>query len=249
MARQYAAALTREQLEEMGIVSVTWDPEHQEYWIDRLWYKNKHGADSVKIHKRLKITTVRGKRKYTQGKAYPALSFFWNGKNRSFSLSKFVYAWFKGAVPEGYVVDHKDNNPFNNTLDNLQLLTKQANNIKRFVDNPECKCFNQFHNTEYDEDRPQLTYLEKTYPYEVAFMPGSLESCRLGEGALYAVNPDKYERASGKKTRLVNCCNIKLSRDGTRFKFWDEEEEAAWLYPDLPTYEEMVAEGLIDGDY
>ena len=34
--RPYAKALTRQELEDLGIVSVVWDPDNQEYWIDRL---------------------------------------------------------------------------------------------------------------------------------------------------------------------------------------------------------------------
>ena len=33
-------------------------------------------------------------------------------------------------------MDHIDNDPFNNDLDNLQLLTRKENIAKRLVDNP-----------------------------------------------------------------------------------------------------------------
>ena len=59
------------------------------------------------------------------------------------SLSRFLYAWFLGDIPEGMVVDHIDNDPFNNKLENLQLLTPEENLKKRFEDNPD-NCRNQF---------------------------------------------------------------------------------------------------------
>ena len=47
------------------------------------------------------------------------------------SYHSFVYAWYKGEVPAGYAVDHIDNDPLNNSLDNLQLLTPEENIKKR----------------------------------------------------------------------------------------------------------------------
>lgn len=63
----------------------------------------------------------------------------------SFSLSKFLYAWFRGKVPAGYDVDHIDNNPYNNYINedpddpktNLRLLTRKENIRKRIEDNPD----------------------------------------------------------------------------------------------------------------
>lgn len=150
----YATRLTRQMLEEMGFTSVVWDDETKEYWINRYWY-NAGRADTKhprkKVHKRIKTIILTAKRKYVQDNAYPGLSFGYGGHNVSLSLSKFLYAWFKGEVPEGYVVDHIDNNHFNNAIDNLQLLTIKDNLAKRYVDN-DCPCFNQFQNTSYNMD-------------------------------------------------------------------------------------------------
>ena len=52
-------------------------------------------------------------------------------------LSRFLYAWFNGDVPAGYVVDHIDNDPYNNDPYNLQILTISENLEKRYEDNPE----------------------------------------------------------------------------------------------------------------
>lgn len=53
-------------------------------------------------------------------------------------LSRVLYAWFVEDIPDGYVIDHLDNDPFNNNLDNLKLTTIADNLHKRFVDNPGC---------------------------------------------------------------------------------------------------------------
>ena len=154
----YATKLTREMLEDMGFTSVVWDDESKEYWINRYWYASGRADTKLprkKVHKRIKTIILKAKRKYVQDNFYPGISFSYDGHNMCLSLSKFLYAWFKGEVPEGYVVDHIDNNHFNNTLDNLQLLTVADNNKKRFVDHEGHTCFNQFYNTKYDYKQVQ----------------------------------------------------------------------------------------------
>ena len=123
--------LTREFLEQAGFA----EPQ---YWFDkwhifRYWYNS---GGKVKVPKEIKIINARCKHKYTHDKYYPIFCFRYDGRNYSVSLSKFLYAWFYGKVPAGYDVDHKDNNPYNNVLDNLQLLTRQENIRKRYTDNP-----------------------------------------------------------------------------------------------------------------
>ena len=54
---------------------------------------------------------------------------------KTYIVSRLVWEAFNGPIPAGYEVDHKDNNPENNRLDNLQLLTHKENNIKKYVDN------------------------------------------------------------------------------------------------------------------
>lgn len=45
-------------------------------------------------------------------------------------LSRVVYAQKHGPIPVGYDVDHIDDNPSNNCIDNLQVLTRRENIIK-----------------------------------------------------------------------------------------------------------------------
>lgn len=51
-------------------------------------------------------------------------------KKITIGVHRVVYAWFNNEIPEGMVVDHIDNNPRNNHLDNLQLLTPEENLAK-----------------------------------------------------------------------------------------------------------------------
>lgn len=50
---------------------------------------------------------------------------------RAIPVNRVVWAWFKGICPGELDVDHIDNNPFNNNINNLQLLTRGENIRKR----------------------------------------------------------------------------------------------------------------------
>lgn len=86
-----------------------------------------------------------------------------NKKYKNFTLSRLVYETFIGNVPDGFQIDHIDNNPQNNRLDNLQLLTPSENNKKIHVDNPnlrylkatKIKCLNngKIYNSQRDASR------------------------------------------------------------------------------------------------
>ena len=52
-------------------------------------------------------------------------------KQISYPLSRVVYAWYKGRVPANMDVDHINNDSLDNSIDNLQLLTRGQNLAKR----------------------------------------------------------------------------------------------------------------------
>jgi len=45
------------------------------------------------------------------------------GKTKNWAVHRLVWETFKGSIPKGHHVDHKDNDPSNNKLDNLQCLS------------------------------------------------------------------------------------------------------------------------------
>ena len=51
-------------------------------------------------------------------------------KSYSLRVHQLLAEVFIGDIPDGYVVDHKDNNPLNNKLDNLQIITIRKNLTK-----------------------------------------------------------------------------------------------------------------------
>lgn len=126
--------LTKQMLEEWGITAINFDYEANQWLIKRFWFTNN---SKVKTEKTLTVCNAVCKHKYTTNKAYPIVSFSYKQQLISLPLSRIIYAWFnESGVPEGFVVDHIDNNPYNNNPTNLQLLTQEQNLAKRFVDNP-----------------------------------------------------------------------------------------------------------------
>lgn len=141
MKTNYNKPLTRQMLEEMGIVSIVWDDEANDWTITRFWKKSS--TSRTKRFVDLKIHVSTRKHKYTASKTYPVINFSYNNKQYCFPLSRIIYAWFNNEVKQGYVIDHIDNNPFNNKLENLQMITPEENLKKRFIDNPN-GCKNQW---------------------------------------------------------------------------------------------------------
>lgn len=127
----YCKGLSKETLENAGIVGVEFI--NGEWVIRRLWYKN---SSKAKTEGTIKVTLARGKHKYRPDKFYPKVTFCVKQKAYNIPLSRLIYVWFKGDIPDGYVVDHIDNNSFNNHPENLQLLTIEDNLKKRYEDNP-----------------------------------------------------------------------------------------------------------------
>ena len=58
--------------------------------------------------------------------AYKEARLCREGKVRCHLVHRLVWEAFNGSIPEGYHVDHMDNNPSNNRLDNLQCLSPRA---------------------------------------------------------------------------------------------------------------------------
>ena len=133
MAREYGKALTKEMLQEWGIEEIYWDENIDEWIIDRYWFKNN---SKTKVHKNLKIQNAVCKHKFTTDKSYPIITFSVSQHVITLPLARVIYAWFKGPIEEKAVIDHINNDPYNNHPDNLQKLSVGENLAKRFIDNP-----------------------------------------------------------------------------------------------------------------
>lgn len=152
MSRPMYNELTRKMLEEWGIDSITWDPDTDSWNINRYWYKNN---SREKRNIKLAISNAICKHKFTKDKSYPIVSFSYRGKPICLPLARVVFAWFHPDKSlKGLVIDHIDNNPYNNKLNNLRAITQEANLIKRYIDNPS-SYLNQYQQNKIRNCKPE----------------------------------------------------------------------------------------------
>lgn len=128
----YCKSLTKQELLDAGLTSVEYIDG--QWRVFRHWRKNNSKS---KTDLEISITLACGKHKYRPNKYYQKITFSFNRKVYNIPLSRLVYVWYKGDIPDGYVVDHINNDSFDNRPENLQLLTVGDNLKKRFEDNPE----------------------------------------------------------------------------------------------------------------
>ncbi len=119
-------ALTKLDLMELGIdVSKN---EKGEYLVRHYARNTRSLKRSLKV---IKPSVIYKKHPFGKTVSYKAYLFHENGKAYTISEHRLVYAWFKDDIPAKYDVDHIDGDTMNNSLDNLQLLTRKENLAKR----------------------------------------------------------------------------------------------------------------------
>ena len=89
-------------------------------------------SNKLKDYVELDIKLMTTKPKYGKERSYKVVYYYKKEKHVMFpiNLHRLIYVWYKGDIPQGYVVDHIDNNQLNNDPDNLQLLTR-GENVKK----------------------------------------------------------------------------------------------------------------------
>lgn len=109
--------------------------------VDGVFYQDKPRAGLSEIKPFVGIRN----HKYGKAIAYQYVAFYNYTKHKQtiMQYGTFLYAWYKGEVPAGYDVDHIDGDTFNNSLDNLQLLTHAENIQRRSNPNNQYKIINK----------------------------------------------------------------------------------------------------------
>ena len=100
------------------------------YVID--YKKGKYVGSKRRVMNSYNIKT---KHKYGQDKTYKSyvIGVKIGDKTiaKTFLAHRLIWVWFNNEIPDDYDVDHIDNNPINNNISNLQLLTRKENVNKR----------------------------------------------------------------------------------------------------------------------
>lgn len=60
---------------------------------------------------------------------YYMTSAAYDGKTYYFMEHRVIWVWHNGAIPQGLVINHKDFNKANNSIDNLEVMTQQENTL------------------------------------------------------------------------------------------------------------------------
>lgn len=59
----------------------------------------------------------------------------WNRQQRSILRAKLVWIGINGLIPEGFELHHKDEDRFNDSIDNLELLTDESHSDFHYGEN------------------------------------------------------------------------------------------------------------------
>lgn len=130
-------ALTKKQLQDLGVTDVRRDGTVYVHGTKKnptkLTTKHKYGnnvtylAIALQDYSRKVPTVQKVLRK--SGKLYTAPS--WAYAVKTVPLGRLVMAWYKGEVPGDMDVDHIDGDPFNNNIENLQIISRRENLARR----------------------------------------------------------------------------------------------------------------------
>lgn len=74
------------------------------------------------------LTLKLSKRTKRSGIGYLSAHLWKNGKGKYYSVHRLVWTAFNGEIPKGLQVNHIDENPLNNCIWNLNLMTCKENN-------------------------------------------------------------------------------------------------------------------------
>lgn len=173
--KDYAAELTKEYLMKLGITDVTPDGLH-------IYKGSEELAQYIP-------KTKNAKRRYFRVSLYdPEIRQATPKEERTSTTGAIIipvhvinYVWNRGPRELGLVVDHIDNNPLNNHIDNLQLINQRENVTKdREESTREAKC---------KLDRPLSYYEDKLAYYEdlykKAVKEGNQEEAHKQRGNTY----------------------------------------------------------------
>lgn len=133
----YAKELTKDFLLRVGFKDAYMD-ENNEWHITRQWDHTLYGDSEYELG----IISATAHHPYGKDVTYNYIKFNYKGISYGIQLGRFLYVWFIGDIEPGYVIDHINDNPLDNRIENLQKLT-----IKENINKRQGQCFNQYLNS------------------------------------------------------------------------------------------------------
>lgn len=122
-------ALTKQQLIDLGVTDVTKDGKVFKNGVEcKISILNNKCKHSTKIYRSAVVQFVDKSKKTPIVTKDGYNSYVYGCMN--ISVARIMFVWFIRDIEYGEQIDHIDNNPLNNTLDNLQALT-QKDNLKK----------------------------------------------------------------------------------------------------------------------
>jgi hypothetical protein len=104
-----------------------------EVWKDVVGYEGLYQVSNLGNVKSFKCGKERILKPVFNGAGYYQIGLYKNKETKIFRVHQLIAISFLGYVSDEaqkVVVDHIDNNPLNNKLDNLQVITKRENSSK-----------------------------------------------------------------------------------------------------------------------
>lgn len=93
-----------------------------------------------------RVTKPKKIKSFVASNGYLAVDLTSDGKKKRHYIHRLIYSHFVSEIPKGMVINHKDNNPLNNEIVNLECVTQRDNvrhywSLKKgsvgvFLDNP-----------------------------------------------------------------------------------------------------------------
>lgn len=99
----------------------------QEIWKDIPGYEGQYQASNFGRIRSLKYNKVRILKPSRDGSGYYMVILYQNNVKKNASVHRLVWLAFNGAIPEGLQINHKDEVKTNNSLVNLELVTRKEN--------------------------------------------------------------------------------------------------------------------------
>ena len=98
-----------------------------EVWKDVLGFEGKYQVSNIGRCRSLLFGRTRMKKPCDRGSGYQTIKFHEDGKSKHWQLHRAVAEAFIRPILSGEVVNHKDMNPSNNNVENLEIVSVREN--------------------------------------------------------------------------------------------------------------------------